>query len=307
MVALLRGRRELGLASIPLLWSRLVSAPETPVCVEGTSARTGWRKVVDALCTLVLAFPSQAAAAIVVQADKDLRPWDLEDGSEGSSPSSSPTPSPSPPPPPIGHDFQQRSMRVSARQSAVWTVNTRIVNLLAEIFRLDHDSSHEAIAILAGSKNVLLRATDGMTVDGEACTLPQLELLECIAITAAHAQTWPGTGPIVANHLIDLLQERLPATVQCLSHGSVLVRALSVALLRDMIFAESIPSSLRKTGASASSGACNNGRIQFWDSQVWRKAIEECVAWEARNRKVVGLSTSLLVDAASTLGCQIPA
>jgi len=34
------------------------------------------------------------------------------------------------------------------------------------------------LVILASASDLLLRATDGMLVDGEACTLPQLEV-EC--------------------------------------------------------------------------------------------------------------------------------
>lgn len=41
----------------------------------------------------------------------------------------------------------------------------------------NHDSS-ESLVILASASDLLLRATDGMLVDGEACTLPQLEV-EC--------------------------------------------------------------------------------------------------------------------------------
>lgn len=34
----------------------------------------------------------------------------------------------------------------------------------------------ESLVILASASDLLLRATDGMLVDGEACTLPQLEV-----------------------------------------------------------------------------------------------------------------------------------
>jgi GIGANTEA len=56
----------------------------------------------------------------------------------------------------------------------MWRVNQRIVKLIVELMR-NHDSP-EALIILASSSDLLLRATDGMLVDGEACTLPQLEV-----------------------------------------------------------------------------------------------------------------------------------
>lgn len=35
----------------------------------------------------------------------------------------------------------------------------------------------ESLVTLASASDLLLRATDGMLVDGEACTLPQLEVI----------------------------------------------------------------------------------------------------------------------------------
>jgi hypothetical protein len=58
----------------------------------------------------------------------------------------------------------------------MWRINQRIVKLIVELMR-NHDSS-ESLVILASASDLLLRATDGMLVDGEACTLPQLEV-EC--------------------------------------------------------------------------------------------------------------------------------
>ena len=81
-----------------------------------------------------------------VQAEKDLQPW-------------------------IARDDEQ-----SQKQ---WRVNQRIVKLMAELMR-SHDSP-EALIILASASDVLLRATDGMLVDGEACTLPQLEVTIIVA------------------------------------------------------------------------------------------------------------------------------
>lgn len=56
----------------------------------------------------------------------------------------------------------------------MWRVNQRIVKVIVELMR-NHEAA-EAIVILSSASDVLLRATDGMLVDGEACTLPQLEV-----------------------------------------------------------------------------------------------------------------------------------
>jgi GIGANTEA protein len=76
-----------------------------------------------------------------MQAEKDLQPWIARDDEQG---------------------------------QKMWRVNQRIVKLMAELMR-NHDSP-EALIILASASDLLLRATDGMLVDGEACTLPQLEV-----------------------------------------------------------------------------------------------------------------------------------
>ena len=76
-----------------------------------------------------------------MQAEKDLQPWIARDDEQG---------------------------------QKMWRVNQRIVKLIAELMR-NHDSP-EALIILASASDLLLRATDGMLVDGEACTLPQLEV-----------------------------------------------------------------------------------------------------------------------------------
>jgi len=39
----------------------------------------------------------------------------------------------------------------------------------------NHDSL-ESLVVVASASDLLLRATDGMLVDGEACTLPQLKV-----------------------------------------------------------------------------------------------------------------------------------
>lgn len=75
------------------------------------------------------------------QAEKDLLPWIARDDEQG---------------------------------QKMWRINQRIVKLLVELMR-NHDSP-EALIILARASDLLLRATDGMLVDGEAFTLPQLEV-----------------------------------------------------------------------------------------------------------------------------------
>lgn len=56
----------------------------------------------------------------------------------------------------------------------MWRINQRIVKLIVELMR-NHDTP-ESLVIIASASDLLLRATDGMLVDGEACTLPQLEV-----------------------------------------------------------------------------------------------------------------------------------
>lgn len=56
----------------------------------------------------------------------------------------------------------------------MWRINQRIVKLIVELMR-NHDRA-EPLVIVASASDLLLRATDGMLVDGEACTLPQLEV-----------------------------------------------------------------------------------------------------------------------------------
>lgn len=84
-----------------------------------------------------------SSGLVICQAEKELQPWIAKDD-----------------------DLGQK----------MWRVNQRIVKLIVELMR-NHDSS-ESLVILASASDLLLRATDGMLVDGEACTLPQLEV-EC--------------------------------------------------------------------------------------------------------------------------------
>lgn len=75
------------------------------------------------------------------QAERELQPWIAKDDDQG---------------------------------QKMWRINQRIVKLIVELMR-NHDSP-ESLVILASASDLLLRATDGMLVDGEACTLPQLEV-----------------------------------------------------------------------------------------------------------------------------------
>lgn len=56
----------------------------------------------------------------------------------------------------------------------MWRINQRIVKVIVELMR-NHEAL-ESLVILASASDLLLRATDGMLVDGEACALPQLEV-----------------------------------------------------------------------------------------------------------------------------------
>ncbi|KAF5188616.1 Gigantea-like protein, partial [Thalictrum thalictroides] len=130
--------------------------------------------VVDALCNVVSASPAKASAAIVLQAEKDLQPWIARDDEQG-----------------------QR----------MWKINQRIVKLIVELMR-NHDTP-ESLVILASASDLLLRATDGMLVDGEACTLPQLELLEATAKSVQLVVKWGDSGSAITDGLSNLLKVEL--------------------------------------------------------------------------------------------------
>ena len=98
----------------------------------------------------------------VSQAEKDLQPWIARDDEQG---------------------------------QKMWRVNQRIVKLIAEVMR-NHDSP-EALVILASASDLLLRATDGMLVDGEACTLPQLEVTSLSVIRFLHWKILLTKSPIL--------------------------------------------------------------------------------------------------------------
>lgn len=66
----------------------------------------------------------------------------------------------------------------------MWRINQRIVKLIVELMR-NHDSL-ESLVIMASASDLLLRATDGMLGDGEACTLPQLK----VTFSTSFMTTW---------------------------------------------------------------------------------------------------------------------
>ncbi|XP_057862401.1 protein GIGANTEA isoform X1 [Cryptomeria japonica] len=265
----LEEKEDLCVAAVPLVWQRLVTAPEMKTSAESTSAKQGWRQVVDALCKIVLASPVKAATAIVLQAERDLRPWVARDDTQG---------------------------------EQIWRLNQRIVNLLAELLR--NRNAPEALMVLANASDLLLRATDGMPVDGEACTTPQLELLEATAGAAQFSLGWGSRGKATAQGLWNLLKYRLPATVQCLSHSSAHVRALSTSLLR-VILHESLNFGHGKYLSEKSHHSENVCCVEDLVIKYWRRDVEQCLAWEVHNRQARGMSVALLVSAANALGCSV--
>ncbi|KAL4195493.1 hypothetical protein AMTRI_Chr05g64950 [Amborella trichopoda] len=261
-------KQELCFAVVSLLWHKLIATPETQMIIESTSAQQGWRQVADALCNVVVASPAKASTAVVLQAERDLQPWIARDDGQG-------------------HEM--------------WRINQRIVHLVAELLR-NHDAP-EALMILASASDLLLRATDGMLVDGEACTLPQLELLEATARAVQLFLSWGESGSSVADGLSNLLKCRLPATIHCLSHPSAHVRALSTSLLRDILNIGSPKSNFAEEDIRGIPvPPYRNISIGTID---WRSDLEKCLAWEARNRRATGMTLTFLSSAAKELGCAI--
>ncbi|KAH9615273.1 hypothetical protein KSS87_002034 [Heliosperma pusillum] len=251
-------KQELCFSVVSLLWHKLIASPETHPIAESTSAQQGWRQVVDALCNVVSASPAKAAAAVVLQAEKELQPWIAKDDDQG---------------------------------QKMWKVNQRIVKLIVELMR-NYDTP-ESLVILASASDLLLRATDGMLVDGEACTLPQLELLEATARAIQPVLKWGESGFAVADGLSNLLKCRVPATVTCLSHPSALVRARSISVLRDIL----------QNGSIKSHGP----PLQFLRLGImdWQADVEKCMTWEAHTRLSRGNTIQYLDMAAKELGCKI--
>jgi len=169
----------------------------------------------------------------------------------------------------------------------------------------NHDSP-EALVILASASDLLLRATDGMLVDGEACTLPQLELLEVTARAVHLIIEWGDSGLSVADGLSNLLKCRLSPTIRCLSHPSAHVRALSMSVLRDILNNGSItPSKIiqgeqQRNGIQSSSYRCLAASIN------WQADVQRCIEWEAHSRRATGLTLAFLSAAAKELGCPLP-
>ncbi|XP_054805061.1 protein GIGANTEA-like [Prosopis cineraria] len=270
--SMLAEKRELCFSVVSLLWHKLIASPETQPCVESTSAQQGWRQVVDALCNVVSASPTKAATAIVLQAERELQPWIARDD-----------------------DVGQR----------MWRINQRIVKLIVELMR-NHDNA-ESMVIVASASDFLLRATDGMLVDGEACTLPQLELLEATARAVQPVLEFGESGLAVAGGLSNLLKCRLPATVQCLSHPSALVRALSTSVLRDILHTGSIRPSPSPKLARIDGMQNPNSSYHFFNMYVidWQADVEKCLSWEAHSRLSNGMSIEFLHAAAKELDCTI--
>ncbi|KAM3238060.1 protein GIGANTEA isoform X1 [Capsicum annuum] len=264
--SVLAEKQELCFSVVSLLWHKLIASPETQPSAESTSAQQGWRQVVDALCNVVSALPAKAATAIVLQADKELQPWIAKDD-----------------------DLGQK----------MWRINQRIVKLIAELMR-NHDTP-EALVILASAPDLLLRATDGMLVDGEACTLPQLELLEVTARAVQPVLEWGESGSAIVDGLSNLLKCRLSATVRCISHPSALVRALSTSVLRAIMHAGSIKTRAKRADVNGVHRPAykylNIGSIN------WQRDIEKCLTWEANSRSNNGMCTQFLDMAAKELGC----
>ncbi|KAL5846125.1 hypothetical protein ACOSQ3_009649 [Xanthoceras sorbifolium] len=261
-------KQELCFSVVSLLWNKLIAAPETQLSAESTSAQQGWRQVVDALCNVVSASPTKAATAIVLQAERELKPWIAKDDDQG---------------------------------QKMWRVNQRIVKLIVELMR-NHESP-ESLVILASASDLLLRATDGMLVDGEACTLPQLELLEATARAIQPVLEWGETGLAVADGLSNLLKCRLPATIRCLSHPSAHVRALGTSVLRDILHTTSSKSNSKQIDING----IHSPSYQYFNIGAfdWHADIEKCLIWEAHSRLGTGMPNQFLSIAAKELGCTI--
>ncbi|CAN4118105.1 unnamed protein product [Withania somnifera] len=253
--SVLAEKQELCFSVVSLLWHKLIASPETQSSAESTSAQQGWRQVVDALCNVVSASPGKAATAIVLQAERELQPWITKND-----------------------DLGQK----------MWRINQRIVKLIAELIR-NHDIA-ESLVILASNPDLLLRATDGMLVDGEACTLPQLELLEVTARAIQPVLDWGEPGQSVADGLTNLLKCRLPATVRCISHPNAHIRALSTSVLCDIMY-----------------DGFHNPAYHYLSISIidWKAEIEKCLMWEANSRVENGMSAQFLDTAARELGCSI--
>uniref|UniRef100_A0A251TEP0 Armadillo-type fold protein n=1 Tax=Helianthus annuus TaxID=4232 RepID=A0A251TEP0_HELAN len=184
----------------------------------------------------------------------------------------------------------------------MWRINQRIIKLIVELMR--NHNTPESLVIMASALDLLLRATDGMLVDGEACTLPQLELLEATARAVQPVLEWGESGKAVADGLSNLLKCRLPATVRCLSHSSAHVRALSTSVLRAILHVGLVnPSGQPPSNLIA---ACRPA-YQYLNIDVidWEADVSKCLTWEAHSRIATGMPIQYLNIAAKELGCPI--
>ncbi|GAV58788.1 hypothetical protein CFOL_v3_02321 [Cephalotus follicularis] len=266
--SVLAEKQELCFSVVSLLWHKLIAAPETEPTAVSTSAQQGWRQVVDALCNVVSSSPTKAATAVVLQAERELQPWIAKDDDQG---------------------------------QKMWRINQRIVKLIVELMR-NHDRP-ESLVILASASDLLLRATDGMLVDGEACTLPQLELLEATARVVQLVLDWGESGLTVADGLSNLLKCRLSATIRCLSHPSAHVRALSISVLRDILHT----SSVKSISSQVDINGIHGPPYGYFKLEVinWQANVEKCLTWEAHSRLATGMPIKFLYTAAKELGCTI--
>ncbi|KAJ8770099.1 hypothetical protein K2173_011181 [Erythroxylum novogranatense] len=260
-------KQELCFSVVSLLWHKLIAAPEIQPSAESTSAQQGWRQVVDALCNVVSASPTKATTAVVLQAERELQPWIAKDDDQG---------------------------------QKMWRINQRIVKLIVELMR-NHDTS-ESLVILASASDLLLRATDGMLVDGEACTLPQLELLEATARAVQPVLEWGESGVAVADGLSNLLKCRLPATIQCLCHSSAHVRTLSTSVLRGILHTVSFNSTCKQVETNGIHGPYQYFNIDVLD---WKADVQKCLNWEAHSRLAREMPIQFLDAAAKELGCTL--
>lgn len=105
--------------------------------------------------------------------------------------------------------------------------------------------------------------------------------------------------------LLNQIQCRLPATIQCLSHPSAHVRALSTSVLRDIMHTGSIGPVPKPPRAQIN--GMHNPAYQFFNTDVidWQADIEKCLTWEAHSRLSNGMSIEFLDTAAKELGCTI--
>ncbi|KAK4801693.1 hypothetical protein SAY86_022180 [Trapa natans] len=180
----------------------------------------------------------------------------------------------------------------------MWRINQRIIRLIAELMR-NHEMP-ESLVILASASDLLLHATDVLLIDGEACTLPQLELLEVTARAVQPVLDWGASGSAVADGLSNLLKCR-PATIRCLCHPSAHVRARSTSVLRDILHTGSIKSKQKSEGRNGIHGAYQSFNL---DTVNWKADMEDCLMWEACRSLSSSMSLNFLNTAAKELGCR---